>query len=149
MAESDGAGRNESSPDESAPEATRLWKVEAFLEGREFENHLQLAEMGGVLLLEYTSRFMTPYESQAFVAESTNRFFHRAPVSRRQISRVAEIRKDQVRKARERKAGIFAEHEWVEVPNAHPASDQGLATQPVETGFSVASSNEAFPGERR
>ena len=107
------------------------------------------AEMGGTLLLEYTSRFMTPYESQAFDAESTNRFFHRDPFSRRQISRVAEILKDRARKARERRARIFAEHEWVEVHNAHPVSELGMATQPVETGFSATSSNEMFLEERR
>ena len=63
--------------------------------------------------------------------------------------RVREIREDQARKARERRARIFAAHEWVEVPNAHPLSDQGVATQPVEPGFSVASSNELFPEARR
>ena len=94
------------------------------------------------MLLEYTSRFITPYESQAFDAESTNRFLHRDPFSRRQIPRVAEIRKDQARKARERRARIFAEHEWVEVPNAHPVSTEGRETQSVGPDFSVASSNE-------
>ena len=135
-------------PDESAPEAQRSWEVEAFLEELEFESRLQFAELGGQLLLEHTSRFLTAYENQAAHAESINRWLHKAPVSLRQTPQVMEIRKNHNLNARERRARIFAEHEWVEVPNAHPSSDSGLATEPVDADFDVSSSNELLPEHR-
>ena len=107
------------------------------------------AEMGYAFPIEHSPRFLTPYEYQAAHAEVVNRWAIRAPASMRRGLPVREIRRDQARKARERRARIFAEHDWVEVPNAHPGSDEGLATQPVEAGFSVASSNEMFLEERR
>jgi hypothetical protein len=36
--------------------------------------------------------------------------------------------------------------EAVEVPNAHPLSDEGWATEPVAPGFEVANSNELCRG---
>ena len=63
--------------------------------------------------------------------------------------RVRESREDQARKAQERRARIFAEHEWVEVDNAHPGSELGRATQPVEAGFDATRTNELFPEARR
>lgn len=100
------------------------------------------------LLLEHSPRFLTAYENQASSAESTNRWLHKAPVSLRRGPEVWEIRRDQARKASERRARIFAEHEWVEVPNAHPLSDSGLATEPVDADFDPTSSNELFESRR-
>ena len=135
-------------PDESAPEAQASWEVEAFLEELALGSHLQLAEIGGRLLLEHTRQLMTPYENQASSAESINRWVHKAPASLRQTTQVMKIRKDQARNARERRERIFAEHDWVEVPNAHPSSDSGKATEPVAPDFDVASSIELFPEHR-
>lgn len=86
---------------------------------------------------------------EASAAEVINRWVHQAPVSMRRGPRVREIREDQVRKARERRARIFSEHEWVEVPNARPLSEPGLATEPVEPGFDAAKTKELFPEARR
>ena len=135
--------------DESAPEASQLREWYACCHELDFEHRLWFAETGHGVPIEHSPWHLTPYEYQAAHAEVINRWAHRAPVSMRRGLPVREIREDQARKARERRARIFAEHEWVEVPNAHPLSDQGVATQPVETGFSVASSNELFPEARR
>lgn len=145
---SDGPASDGPPPDESAPEAQRSLEVEAFLEELALESRLRLAEMGGELLLENTPRFMTPYENQASSAECVNRWVHKASVSLRQTSQVLDIRKDQARDARERRERIFAEHEWVEVPNAHPSSDTGLANELADADFDPTSSNELLPEHR-
>jgi hypothetical protein len=140
---------DEPPPDESAPEASWVREWYACCYELDFESHLRFSETGHGRALEHNPWHLTPYEWQAASAEVINRWVHQAPVSMRRGPRVREIREDQARKARERRARIFAEHEWVEVPNAHPLSEPGQATEPVEPGFDVTKTNEPFPEARR